>query len=148
MTTTKQKLGEFGERTVAKQCACPKCKKGKTLRLLPKNFKCADVICDFCGYLGQVKTNSTNNIEKLPKRVIGAAWGPQKQRMEAGIYFPLYLVLVKDKKYAIYYLSADHQRPEMFVPRKPLSDRARRAGWQGFYYDLSVIAAGAVVRIG
>lgn len=81
-----------------------------------------------------------------PKSVLGAAWGPQKQRMDAGIYFPLFLVLV-DKAMAshgIYYLAADLQRPDMFVPRKPLSENARRAGWQGFIYDLSTVRAGLV----
>ena len=67
--------------------------------------------------------------------------------MAAGIYFPLFLILVNGRKSAIYYLSADHQRPDMFVPRKPLSGNARRAGWQGFYYDLTVIPEGAMVRI-
>ncbi len=147
MATAKQILGDFGERAVIKRCSCPKCKKEKTLRLLPKNFKCADVICDFCGYLGQVKTKSTKDIETLPKQILGAAWEPQKHRMDAGIYFPLFLVLVCGSKYAIYYLPTDHQHPDMFVPRKPLSNKARRAGWQGFYYDLSVIPVGAMVRV-
>lgn len=147
MATTKQKLGEFGERLVTKTCSCPKCKKPKTLRRLPNNFKCADVICDFCGYLAQVKSKSTKDIESLPAQILGAAWAPQEQRMQAGIYFPLFLVLVSESRNAIYYLSADHQFPEMFVPRKPLSDSARRAGWQGFYYDLSAIPPGSMVRV-
>jgi len=67
--------------------------------------------------------------------------------MEAGIYFPLYLVLKSDEAFSIYYLSADLQPPEMFVARKPLSQNARRAGWQGFYYDLSVLAPGAMVKV-
>ncbi len=67
--------------------------------------------------------------------------------MEAGIYFPLFLVLVEGRSHSIYYLSADLQPPEMFVPRKPLSSTARRAGWQGFVYDLTRVADGAVVRL-
>lgn len=147
MATAKQKLGDFGERAVAKRCSCPRCKKEKTLKLLPNNFKCADVVCDFCGYLGQVKTKTTKNIDKLPKQILGAAWGPQRQRMEAGIYFPLFLVLVCGPNHAIYYLPADLQQSDMFVPRKPLSKKARRAGWQGFYYDLTVVPEGAIVRV-
>ena len=73
MATTKQKLGEFGERLVTKTCSCPKCKKPKTLRRLPNNFKCADVICDFCGYLAQVKSKSTKDIESLPAQILGAS---------------------------------------------------------------------------
>jgi type II restriction enzyme len=96
------------------------------------------VICDFCGYLGQVKTVTTNNIAEVPDKVLGAAWGPQLERMNAGIYFPLFLVLVSPvRRYAIFYLPADVQEPAMFLARTPLSDKAKRAGWQGFIYDLA-----------
>ncbi len=147
MATDKQKLGEFGEKVVAKQCSCPKCKKDRTLKLLLPNFKCADVVCDFCGYLGQVKAKNVKDINSVPSQILGAAWGPQKDRMEAGIYFPLFLVLVNGKNHSIFYLSADLQEPNMFVPRKPLSPNAKRAGWQGFYYDMTKIPEGAVVRL-
>jgi len=81
-----------------------------------------------------VKTSRVKSVEFLPKTILGAAWSPQKERMDAGIYFPLFIVLVTGdfKKSAIYFLSADLQTPEMFIPRKPLSASAKRAGWQGF----------------
>ena len=141
MPTDKQKLGVFGEDLVAKNLICPKCKKKKTLKKLPTNFKCADLICDFCGFLAQVKTSKVNDITKIPNKILGAAWKPQEERMKAGIYFPLYLVLVSKEKYtnSIFYLSADLQTKEIFEPRKPLSASARRAGWQGFMYNISEI---------
>jgi hypothetical protein len=40
--------------------------------------------------------------ELIPASVLGAAWGPQKDRMAAAIYFPLFLVLVAGSKHAIY----------------------------------------------
>jgi hypothetical protein len=136
--TVKQQLGIFGEERVVRDCNCPLCKRSQTLKRLPPNFKCADVICDFCGYLGQVKTVTTNDISQIPKHILGAAWGPQKERMQTGIYFPLFLVLVSpERRYSIFYLPADVQEPSMFTPRAPLSDRAKRAGWQGFIYDLT-----------
>ena len=46
MTTDRQRLGEFGERLVCKRSNCPRCKRPTTLRRLPTNFKCADIICD------------------------------------------------------------------------------------------------------
>jgi len=137
MTTPHQELGTRGEGLIVKHCFCPRCKctKKKSLRRLPTNFKCADVICDFCGYLGQVKTYRTQNLNKIPDRILGAAWGVQQERMKAGIYFPLFLVLIQQsKRSAIYYLSADVQRPEIFERRKPLSKNAKRAGWTGFNY--------------
>jgi len=144
MATAHQELGLFGEQAVVQRCACPKCKRSRTLVKLPPNFKCADVICDFCGYLGQVKAARVKNIDQIPKAVLGAAWKPQKERMDAAIYFPLFLVLVSGKRYAIYYLSADLQTIELFKPRTPLSKTARRAGWQGFIYDTARVKANFV----
>jgi hypothetical protein len=128
MSTARQQLGDRGEVCVVKLCSCARCKRGGTLRRLPRNFKCADVICDFCGFLAQVKTATASNIDDIPSRVLGAAWGPQKERMDAGIYFPLFLVLIGPRQQtAIHYLSADVQQPVMFKPRRPLSKTARRA---------------------
>src|SRR5260370_8128726 len=93
MATTRQDLGTFGEMRVAQECSCPKCKRGRTLVRLPTNFKCADVICDFCGYLGQVKATTVSDVNVLPRQILGAAWGPQDERMRAGIYFPPFLLL-------------------------------------------------------
>jgi hypothetical protein len=61
--------------------------------------------------------------------------------MDAAIYFPLYLVLATAnlKQYAIYYLSADLQPPELFIERKPLSETAKRAGWKGFNYNIQMV---------
>jgi Dam-replacing family len=136
---TKQQLGAWGEQHVARTMRCPKCKREKTLVRLPANFKCADLICDFCGFLAQVKTARVNDASKVPKTIMGAAWGPQSERMAANIYFPLFLVLTDEalSEGAVYYLAADLQEPAMFQPRAPLSQSARRAGWQGFRYDLS-----------
>jgi len=87
MPTKRQVLGRFGEICVVKECACPKCKRSRTLKRLPNNFKCADVICDFCGYLAQVKAVTVRDIDNIPNSVLGAAWGPEKERMAAAIIF-------------------------------------------------------------
>ena len=126
--TNKQLLGDRGETIVTKKCHCPKCKTEKSLKQLRANFKCADIICDFCGYLAQVKTKTVSDINKLPKQILGAAWSVQKERMESGIYFPLFIVLVNENKNSIYYLPIDYQDKEIFIKRKPLSRNAKR-GW-------------------
>lgn len=122
-------------------CACPKCKRRNTFKRLPTNFKCADLICDFCGFLAQVKACTVKDVSSPPDTIRGAAWGPQKERMESAIYFPLYVVALTSgaKSKAIYYLSSDLQEPEIFEPRNPLGQSARRAGWQGFNYRISHI---------
>ncbi|HEY1607393.1 MAG TPA: DpnI domain-containing protein [Allosphingosinicella sp.] len=141
MATAKQELGALGERLVVQNCACPRCKQSRTLVPLRTNFKCADIICDFCGYLAQVKASTSLDGQTPPKRLLGAAWEPQRKRMYAGIYFPLFVVLVTPARdrFSIHYLSADHQSEELFLPRNPLRTGARRAGWRGFYYDLEVV---------
>jgi type II restriction enzyme len=147
MATQRQLLGEWGERLVAKMCACPKCKRPKTLRRLPVNFKCADLICDFCGFLAQVKAATSVSVDKVPQRILGAAWGPQAARMDAGIYFPLFIVLRCSRKSSIFYLPTDFQSPALFSARRPLSSNAKRSGWQGFTYVMSQVPDGALVRL-
>ena len=147
MATKFQELGTLGEDFVKRTIDCPRCKRNsKSLRALPPNFRCADLICDFCGYLAQVKSSRVTDVDVLPDQILGAAWGPQKERMDAGIYFPLFLVLVakESKNRAIYYLPADLQTAEMFIPRKPLSTTARRAGWTGFMIDMRKATAQAI----
>jgi type II restriction enzyme len=94
MGTVRQQLGERGELIVVQKCTCPRFKRPRSLKRLPTNFKCADVICDFCGYLAQVKAATVRNVEAIPNYLLGGAWSVQKARMDAGIYFPLFLVLV------------------------------------------------------
>ena len=148
MATSKQVLGQWGETLVAKKSACPRCKRTYSLRRLPTNFKCADIICDFCGYLAQVKTLTVRDVSRPPSSILGAAWKPQRARMKAGIYFPLFIVLRNGKKYSVYYLATEFQHPTIFKKRRPLSTTARRAGWQGFTYNLSIaVKAGALVKI-
>lgn len=134
--TSKQLLGDFGEMLVVKKASCPQCNKPRTLKKLPTNFKCADIICDFCGVLAQVKTCTVVDVDVPPRTLLGAAWGPQKERLRKGIVFDLYIVLKNERRSAIYFLSKKNQTHKLFTPRKPLSETARRAGWQGFYYDL------------
>jgi hypothetical protein len=146
MATAKHILGQLGELLVAKTCACPRCKRSGTLKRLPTNFKCADIICDFCGYLAQVKTMSSSDVSAPPRLVIGAAWRVQKERMDSGIYFPLFVVKVDGRRRSVFYLPADLQSRHLFRKRKPLSKLARRAGWQGFMYDFRSLA-GAFTRL-
>lgn len=140
MATDKQDLGDFGEVFVAKRITCPGCKSTeRTLRTLPRNFKCADVICDFCGYLAQVKTTKApkDDLDLLPSTILGASWGPQADRMDAGVYFSLFIVTVTQKrKAAVYFLPRDLQTRKMFVPRNELSPTAKRSGWKGHMIHL------------
>lgn len=141
--TAYQTLGELGETAVVKHCSCPRCKRPRTLRRLPRNFEAADIICKFCAFTAQVKATSVRKPGGLRRLLPGASWRVQQARMKAHIYLPLYIVtMLNDIPQRILYLPPDFQTQEMFRPRTPLSQRARRAGWQGFYYDLRVLPEG------
>ena len=91
-------------------------------------------------------TSNVPDPMKRPSTILGAAWGVQSARMSAGIYFPLFLVLIdKQRRFAIYYLPADLQHRNYFITRRPLSKNARRAGWRGITYDLRAVPKGAIV---
>src|SRR4051812_14615289 len=137
--TARQDLGKKGEEAVRRNVACPRCRKQKTLTALPVNFQCADLICKFCGFLAQVKA-TTLATDQLPDRILDAAWGPQHEQILAGIFQPLFIagfdrrgVLVRIDFVPAHILQAS---PSAFEPRQPLSPSARRAGWQGFVYNL------------
>ena len=89
------------------------------------------------------------DVGTLPPTLMGAGWGPQHDRVEAGIYFPLFLVVVNlDRSaHAVYYLPADLQQPEMFRQRKPLRAPARRAGWVGYVPRLDLPGGHRPVRL-
>ena len=143
--TEKQETGDLGECVVSKYVPCPGCKGKGKLKLLQSGFKAADVICDFCGYLAQVKTTHQNSIDELPKTLLGSSWKVQEERMNAGIFIPLFVVVLSknNRKGSIWFLPRDLQTREMFEPRKRLEPPAQRAGWQGCIINLekSVVPA-------
>jgi hypothetical protein len=110
------------------------------------------VICKFCGFLAQVKaTTLPDGTDALPDRVMGAAWKPQQEQMIAGIFHGLYVVGFsgKGRLVQIDYVPAHvlQATPEVFLPRSPLSPTAKRAGWQGFTYDLRALPRIGIMRV-
>jgi type II restriction enzyme len=98
------------------------------------------LICKFCGYLAQVKAVTLSG-EDLPKKVLGGAWAPQHEQIIAGIYHGLFIAgfSPSGRLVRIDYVPAHvlQTTPELFEPRTPLSQTAKRAGWRGFYYNLN-----------
>lgn len=89
MTTIRQQTGNIGQDFVIKQVICPICKKDKFALLGPKNFPAADIACKFCGQLAQVKSYKTNDVNRIPKNISGAAWRPFINRIRAGIFLSI-----------------------------------------------------------
>lgn len=152
MPTKNQALGDKGEIAISKLIPCPRCNKPKHLTRLPTNFQCADVICKFCGFLAQVKaTQLRGSGTELPSTILGAAWGPQHEQIIAGIYHGLYIVCYDstDKLVRIDFIPAHilQVTPEIFEPRRPLSETVKRAGWQGFIIRLDKVSAVGIKRV-
>lgn len=129
---------------------CPRCGRAKHFRPLPTNFECVDVICKFCGFLAQVKATTAPSPGTAPASVLGAAWGPQHERIIGGIFHALYVVTFADKKLTRIDYVPSHMLgafPGVFKPRKKLSETARRAGWQGFVYDLRELPPVAMQQV-
>ncbi len=129
---SQKEIGDFAERLVCAELTCPKCKR-KKLRPLPPHFECVDIICSFCGYVAQVKAHAVKSWEtESVSRLRGATWRTQKERLEAGIYHPLMVVLyVREKPnrrraIKILYLPVDFQVPMMFQPRKTPPQGSRK----------------------
>ena len=144
MGTSRQSLGERGEKAVCDHVLCPP----RHLTRLRGNFQCADVICKFCGYLAQVKATKLPPSGELPKRIMGAAWAPQQDQITAGIYHGLFIAgYAADEKTLIRidYVPAHilQVTPEVFEPRNPLSPTAKRAGWKASITTLTRCLASA-----
>jgi type II restriction enzyme len=148
--TPKQALGRKGELAVRDFVPCPRCGRARHLTPLATNFQCADLICKFCGFLAQVKSVTLVGND-LPDRILGAAWEPQHDQIIAGIFQPLFVCgfaksgnLVSIDCVPAHILQAV---PDVFEPRNPLGANARRAGWTGFYYNLSRLPRIGIKRV-
>lgn len=98
--------------------------------------------------MAQVKAVTVKSPEDKILTILGGAWKVQEEKIKAGIYHPLYVVkVVQGKPVEIDYIAADFLNPEMYRPRKALSSQARRAGWQGFYYDLRKLDEHVMVEV-
>jgi hypothetical protein len=99
------------------------------------------VRCECCGWQAQVKAATHADIGEIPETLFGAAWGPVQEMIRAGNYPPLFIVQVNDNmtEYSVYFLDATQQDLGIYKPRNPLGPNARRAGWRGFFYNLSTV---------
>ena len=142
MATQKQKNGEFGEVYVKKHVYCPKCKSKKhTFVQLPSGFPCADLICNFCGYLAQVKTCYSSNTDQCPRMLPGAGWEPLAKRMTKNIFYPIYVVVRNRrdpmKDVSIFYIPAELQTSKMFIRSRASVVKKTKRVVKGVRFDLS-----------
>ena len=123
--TQKQKVGDAGEKEIAKHAPCPNC--GKKLMVLPQNYPLYDVQCEGCSYRAQVKTS------KSKSTVRGAGWEIINKVLKAGFMSPPLIVNYKPlgREQQILFFP--------FVPREHLkkynlSENHRQANYAMFDY--------------
>jgi len=138
MTDDKKIQEKISFSAIRKNVDCQNCGRSP-LVALPPNYPTVDIVCQFCSQTAQVKSLRLRRIDSgLPNIITAAAWGPQKKRMNAGIFQPLYIVtFYGGKAISILYISPGVQKKYqkiLFKKRKPLPDYNKRAGWQGFNY--------------
>jgi hypothetical protein len=90
--TQKQKVGDAGEKEIARHAPYPNC--GKRLKVLPKNYPLYDVQCEGCFFRAQVKTKGSS-----PKPTVrGAGWEIINKVLKAGFLAPPLIVNFKWQK--------------------------------------------------
>lgn len=136
-------IGEAIEDWVCQNMSCPICKEPKckhcgtrTLQKLPASFKSADLVCTKCHTKVQVKAkkNSFFTVDGQVKKIIGAEYTTTLESFQKSIHY--YLISYSLEKMVVnevYHISPKNLKPKQVVPRKPLSEDAKRAGWQGCY---------------
>ncbi len=95
----------------------------------------------------QAAVVSVKRGHETPEILHGASWPVQRDCINVGINLPLFIVTIKNMKHPqkLRYVPADLQVAEMFKARNRLRATSKRAGWQGFLYDLAVMPAGIPV---
>jgi len=142
--------GEACEFWIAEHYGCPVCSEGE-LKKLTANEKSVDHQCSSCDELFQAKAHK-KSFEKRDGSVgfIGAEYATTVASLE------------KEKKWNLILVEYDKDSEEVkrvgtvlkenitkdnVIPRKPLSENARRAGWQGcnFKFNKNVVNFGTGV---
>jgi type II restriction enzyme len=130
-------IGRAAEIYSCEKLKCIKCNEMNWLECIV-NEKSKDQICKNCGKKYQIKCKNTteklyNNSKKNSQfKTIGGEYNTTLKSIEDEIDY--IIILYKDVDYNILdiiHIKSDYITCDNIIPRKPLSDDAKRAGWQG-----------------
>ena len=115
--------------------------------LLPTatNSKASDFICPICSERYELKTFRA----EPKKRLVDGAYSALISRIQSGSV-PTLMLMERSESWKILALTAVHHlflTPEVVEKRKPLSPRARRAGWIGCNIRLDLIGTDARIPL-
>ena len=130
-------IGMAAEIYSCKKLSCRKCNEINWLGC-NVNEKSKDQICKNCGKKYQIKCKKItekcyyNIISTNEFKTIGAEYNTTLKSIEEQIDY--IIILYKEVNYnilGIIHIKSEDITSDDIIPRKPLSDKAKRAGWQG-----------------
>jgi len=132
------------EAWVISNITCPNC--GSSLRKYPANEKSKDVFCPSCGNDFQIKSSKN----KFSKRITGAEYNTTLHSVKIGENPSFMLLHYDENSMRVVDFMLIHNSfitSEIIIPRKPLSKKARRAGWQGCLIEIDKIPSIAKIFV-
>lgn len=131
-------IGRACELYCCKHIRCINCNSNDWLEC-KTNEKSKDQICNKCNKKYQIKCKSSsekqirNIIKNNVFKTLGGEYNTTLRSIEQDID---YIIVLYDKKsnyniLNIMHISSKYITEKNIIPRKPLSDKARRKGWQG-----------------
>lgn len=115
---------------------CPGC--GEKLCEYPANERSKDAFCHLCGEDFQIKSSKN----KFSKKITGAEYKTTLNSVRNPNNPSLMLLHYNEITMAVIDFQIIHHSfitEKCIIPRRPLSDRAKRAGWQGCLIDIGDI---------
>ena len=138
-------IGRAAEIYCCEKLQCRNCNEMNWLECIV-NAKSKDQICKTCGKKYQIKCKNTteklyNNSKKTREfKTIGAEYNTTIKSIEDEIDY--IIILYKKVNYDILdiiHIKSDDITCNNIIPRKPLSNNAKRAGWQGCHLHFTNI---------
>ena len=130
-------IGRAAEIYACEKIKCIKCNENNWLECFV-NSKSKDQICKTCGKKYQIKCKNTtkklydNSKKNREFKTIGAEYNTTLKSIDDQIDYLIILYQKLDYNILdIIHIKSDDITCNNIIPRKPLSDKAKRAGWQG-----------------
>ena len=111
-------MGEACERYVVQEIRCPRCTTTGSFVRFPTNEKFKDVYCNHCFQSFQIKKGKDTN------SLLGGDYFTTINNLKQVDFLVV-------KPSGTFHIPYERIKKHMVVPRKPLSENARRAGWRG-----------------
>jgi len=137
-------IGRSGEKYCLKNLKCPLCNSSDWLECVT-NEKSKDQICKQCKKKYQIKCKNINEkqckkiSENSKLKILGSEYITTKKSIEDNID---YIIILYNSKanyriLEIIHINSKNITDLNIIPRKPLSKKAKRAGWQGCYLEFT-----------